>query len=106
MNKLMPTYPPRNTATKKNQILNYKIFEFLSLLDVESTEEKKNKKAEEVRIAMLNLIKARITLNKSYKSDDENKNSIQLRKKLSINKTNWESYTYDDIKDYCEKNGK
>jgi len=102
----MPTYPPRNTATKKNQILNYKIFEFVSLLGLESTVEKTNNKAEDVRIAMLNLIKARITLTKTYKQDDENEASIQLREKLNIDKTKWESYTYDDIKDYCEKNRK
>ena len=102
----MPIYPPRNTSTKKNQILNYKIFEFISLLEIESTFEKRNKKAEDVRIAMLNLIKARITLTKSYKSDDENESSIQIREKLYDDKTNWESYTYEDIKDYCEKNKK
>lgn len=102
----MPIYPPRNTATKKNQILNYKIFEFLSLLELESTVDKINKKAEEVRIAKLNLIKARIALTKKYKADDDNESSILLREKLNVDKTNWESYTYDDIKDYCEKNRK
>lgn len=102
----MPIYPPRNTATKKNQILNYKIFEFLSLLELESTSDKINKKAEEVRIAKLNVIKARIALTKTYKADDNNESSILLREKLNVDKTNWESYTYDDIKDYCEKNRK
>jgi hypothetical protein len=102
----MPIYPPRNTATKKSQILKYKIFEFVSLLELESTVEKRNEKAEDVRIAMLNLIKARITLTKSYKSDDENESTIKKREKLNKDKTNWESYTYEDIKDYCEKNKK
>ncbi len=102
----MPIYPPRNTATKKKQILNYKIFEFLSLVELESNAEKLNKKAEEVRIAMLNLTKAKISLTKVYKKDDENEASIQLREKLGVAKTNWESYTFEEIKDFCEKNRK
>lgn len=101
----MPIYPPRNTATKKNQILEYKIFEFVSLLELNTTVEKINKKAEEVRIAMLNLIKVRFALNKAYKADDENETSIQLREKLSIDKTKWESMTLGEIKEYCEKKG-
>jgi len=102
----MPIYPPRNTATKKKQILSYKIFEFLSLIELESTVDKLNIKAEEVRIAMLNLIKAKLTLTKVYKKDDENEAAIQFREKLSIDTTNWKSYTYKEIKDYCEKNRK
>ena len=102
----MPIYPPRNTATKKKQILDYKIFEFISLLEIESTIDKLNKKAEEVRIAKLNLIKARVALTKTYKADDDNESSILMREKLNVDKANWESCKYDYIKDYCEKNRK
>ncbi|WP_425077919.1 hypothetical protein [Psychroserpens sp. S379A] len=102
----MPIYPPRNTATKKRQILNYKIFEFLTLNESETTAEKLNNKAEEVRIAMLNLIKAKIKLTNVYKKDDENEVSIQLWEKLSNDKINWETYTFKEIKDFCDKNRK
>ena len=99
----MPIYPPRNTATKKSQILDYKIFEFLKCIELEQSKEKIDKKAEQVRVALLNLIKARLSLTKSYKADDKNKASTQLQEKLNADMKNWKSFTFDEIKEFCVK---
>jgi hypothetical protein len=100
----MPIYPPRNTATKKSQILDYKIFEFLRSIKPEQSKEKIHKKAEQVRIAMLNLIKVRLSLTKSYKADSKSKTFIQLQEKLNSEMENWKSFTFDEIKKFCLKN--
>lgn len=102
----MPTYPPRNTATKKKQILDYKIFEFLKSIELKISKEKVEKKAELVRVAMLNLIKARLSLTKSYKADDKNKESTKLKEKLNTDMENWKSFTFDEIKEFCIKREK
>lgn len=99
----MPIYPPRNTATKKSQILDYKVFEFLKCIELEQSKEKIDKKAELVRIAMLKLIKARLALAKSYKADEKNKASFQLQEKLSTDMLNWKSFTLNEIKEFCVK---
>ncbi len=102
----MPIYPPRNTATKKSQILDYKIFEFLKSIELEKSKERIDKKAELVRVAMLNLIKARLSLTKSYKEDDKNKKTTELKEKLNTDMKNWKSFTFDEIKEFCIKREK
>jgi hypothetical protein len=102
----MPIYPPRNTATKKSQILDYKIFEFLKSIELEKSKERIDKKAELVRVAMLNLIKARLSLTKSYKEDDKNKKTTELKEKLNTDMKNWKSFTFDEIKELCIKREK
>jgi hypothetical protein len=99
----MPIYPPRNTATKKKQILDYKIFEFLKCVELNESIEKLEKKAEEVRGAMLKLIKARLVLTKSYKSDDNTEANTQLSEKLYFDMKNWDSFTFDEIMIFCVK---
>ena len=58
----MPTYPPRNNPIKKIEILDNRILDFLKCIRMNSSEEKLINKAEKVRIAKLNLIKARLKL--------------------------------------------
>ncbi len=102
----MPIYPPRNTAAKKRQILECRIFEFLKFIDENSSEEEFLQKAEAVRIAMLNFVKAKIALNKSYKSDDENESIMRLKEKYIINIEKWNSFTLEEIKEFCLNNRK
>jgi hypothetical protein len=99
----MPTYPPRNTATKKRQILDYKVFEFLKCIELSQSKEKIDKKAELVKIAMLKLIKAKLALAKSYKADEKNKTSVQLQEKLNADMLKWKSFTFDETKEFCIK---
>lgn len=97
----MPIYPPRNTAIKKKQILDYKIFEFLKHSDPNELQNKIEKKAEAVRIAKLNLIKARLFLNKSYKDEGENKAFTLLQEKLNNDLEKWKSFSFKEIKGFC-----
>lgn len=101
----MPIYPPRNKATKKKQILDYKVFEFLKCIELEHSKEKIEKKAELVRIAMLNLIKARLALIKPYKAEAKSETSNQLQEKLNTDMKNWNSFAFDEIKEFCVKRG-
>lgn len=100
---IMPIYPPRNKATKKRQILDYKIFEFNKYVELEKSKEKITAKAESVKVAMLNLIKARLSLTKSYKIDDENEASTQVIEKLDSEMKKWKLFTFNEIKEFCVK---
>ncbi len=97
----MPLYPPRNTAIKKRQILDYKIFEFLKLLQKDTSKEKLTDKSEEVRVAMINFVKAKLSLNKSYQSEDIDASNIKLEEKLTTEIENWKSYSFEEIKKFC-----
>jgi len=54
----MPIYPPRNNPTKKIEILDYRILDFLKCVRQNCSEEKLLNEAEKVKTAKLNLIKA------------------------------------------------
>lgn len=101
----MPIYPPRNTAIRKKQILDYKIFEFLKCNELEKSKKKIEQKAELVRVAMLNHIKARLALIKPYKADDRNESDNRLQEKLKTDMRNWNSFTFNEIKQFCIKQG-
>lgn len=74
----MPSHEPRNDATRKREILNYKIFEFLKGIEKENSREILADRAEKVRIAQLNFLKARLALLKKYKYTDESEETIRL----------------------------
>ena len=97
----MPIYPPRNTAIRKKQILDYKIFEFLKSYDLSQSQINLEKRAESVRVAKLNLIKARLFLNKSYKAEDKNEKLTLLQEKLNNDLEKWKSLSFEEIKEFC-----
>ena len=101
----MPIYPPRNSAIRKKELLEYKVFEFLRCLESSASKEKLSSKSEAVKIAMLNYIKSRLNLITSYNSDDEDDSIIDIRNKLLKNKQEWENMDYNDIKNYCYETG-
>jgi len=95
----MPTYPPRNSATKKKQILERRIFEFLQVRNIDKKSEKHLKVAEKVRQAKLNYLKARISLSKTFSSELQPKNHSS--NKLQNEMIKWESISYEEIIRYC-----
>ncbi|WP_340202091.1 hypothetical protein [Ascidiimonas sp. W6] len=95
----MPIYQPRNNATKKSQILERRIFEFLQLRNLEKKNEKHLKLAEKVRQAQLNYLKARLSLSKTFSS--ENEPDLDLINKVKKEITEWESLSYDEIIGFC-----
>ena len=95
----MPIYPPRNNATKKSQILERRIFEFLQLRDIDKKSEKHIKLAEKVKQAQLNYLKARLSLSKTFSS--ENEPDLVLMNKIKKEITEWESFSYKEIIGYC-----
>ncbi|MBC8755758.1 hypothetical protein H2O64_13865 [Kordia sp. YSTF-M3] len=99
----MPSFAPRNSPTKKSQILDYKIFEFLECLKKKCSNEKLVIKAENVKIAKLNLLKARLASTKSFSTEDKTKEQIQLNKKVQTQIIKWESITFSEIEKYCRK---
>ncbi len=101
----MPSYPPRNSAIRKKELLEYKVFEFLRCLESRAAEEKLFSKSEAVKIAMLNYIKSRLKLTNSYAAAEEDNSIIDLRNKLLKDKQEWENMDYNDIKNYCYKTG-
>lgn len=94
----MPIYPPRSKPTKKVEILNNRISDFIKCVRQNSSDEKLLHKAERVRIAKLNLIKARMHLLSKYKEADESKSSTKLIQKLCKEQLTWEAITFEEIK--------
>lgn len=93
----MPIYPPRNNPTRKVEILENRIHDFLKCVRQNSSEEKLLNKAEKVKIAKLNLIKARLKLLSSYKEEDINDPDSKLIQKLNREKLKWTSISFEDI---------
>ncbi len=83
--------------------MDYKIFEFNKHIKLENSKEKIVDKAELVRVAMLNLIKAKLSVKKSYIADDENEQSIQGIEKMNNKMKKWKGFSFDDIKGFCIK---
>jgi len=94
----MPIYPPRNNPTKKIEILDKRIHDFIKCFQQNNSEEKLTNKAEKVKIAKLNLIKARLNLLSSYREEDIKKTDKSLIKKLNQEKLKWESISFEEIK--------
>ena len=94
----MPIYPPRNNPTRKIEILDNKIFDFIKCVRQKKSEEKLKNKADKVRIAKLNLIKARLKLLASYRAEDEKTSKNNLIKKLKQKKLKWELISFEEIK--------
>jgi len=94
----MPIYPPRNNPTRKIEILNNRILDFLKCIRQNSTEEKLKNKSEKVKIAKLNLIKAKLKLLVSYREEDINESKIAIVEKLNHEKLKWESISFEEIK--------
>lgn len=94
----MPIYPPRNNPTKKIEILDNRILDFQKCVKQNCSEEKLSNKAEKVKIAKLNLIKARLKLLQTYREEDINESKTKLIGKLNEEKQMWESITLKEIK--------
>ena len=84
----MPIYPSRNEPTRKIEVLEKREMELLKGIRINSSEEKMNDLAEKVREAQLNLIKAKLSLIRPYKSEDEERDQ-KLRQKLEYEARKW-----------------
>ena len=75
----MPIYPPRNEPIRKIEILEKRELELLKCNRINASLQKKLNKAEKVREAQLNLIKARLALIKPYKLEDKTEANEKLK---------------------------
>lgn len=101
----MPIYPPRNTATKKKQILYQRVYEYIISIETNSPIEKLEKKADKVKIAKLNLLKANLATMRNYDSSQENDLTIKLREKYKKEVIKWELISFKEIDEFCKING-
>ncbi len=93
----MPIYPPRNEPIRKIEILNKRINELRKSIGSNESEEVLRTKTEKVRIAKLNLIKARLSLLRSYRQEDEKELNMRILIKLEEDFSKWESLSFDEI---------
>ena len=96
----MPIYPPRSQPIRKKEILTKKINEFLKYLKSDCSDEKLLNKAEKVRNAKLNLLKAQINSLSSYREEDDNDLKAGLLTKYLREKLAWEEKTIEEIKEH------
>lgn len=101
----MPIYPPRNSATKKKQILNQRVYEYIISLETNSSIEKLKQKAEKVKIAKLNFLKANLATMRNYDSSQESDTIKKLRDKYDKEMTKWKSISFKEIDEFCKING-
>lgn len=94
----MPIYPPRNNPTRKIEILENRIHDFLKSIRKNCSKEKIANKAEKVKVAKLNLIKARLKLLEDYKAEDSTESKRNLISKLNLENIKWQSISYEEIK--------
>lgn len=93
----MPTYPPRNEPTRKVEIMNRRIHELKRSMNEDHSNERIENVAEKVREANLNVLKARLFLNKSFKKEDISEFAIQLEEKIQKKMIFWEEIKITDI---------
>lgn len=100
----MPSYAPRNEPIRKVEILNRKINELKRCVVRGFSEEKTINTAEKVRVAYLNLLKAKLNLNSPYKKDDDTQELVLIREKIRNDIAKWEEIEVSEIIDqYQEK---
>lgn len=95
----MPIYPPRNEPIRKIEVLEKREMELVKCLRTNSSEEKTNNKAEKVREAQLNLIKAKLALIQPYKVQDKGERTERLRPKLEKQTISWKDKSTESIID-------
>jgi len=95
----MPIYPPRNEPIRKIEVLEKREMELAKCIRINSSEEKTNNKAEKVREAQLNLIKAKLALIKPYKVQDRSDRTERLRVKLEKEIIAWKNKSIESIID-------
>ena len=93
----MPIYPPRNEPIRKIEILEKRELELIKCIRTNASTEKTNNKAEKVREAQLNLLKARLALIKPYKADDKTERTDILRTKLQSEIKLWKDKQMESI---------
>lgn len=96
----MPIYPPRNTPIRKKEILHKREIDFLKNLNLGCSLEKAIKLAEKVRVAKLNLIKARLALIQPFSGKDINSSNLKLKEKLEKEAEKWKSLTFEEISSF------
>lgn len=93
----MPIYPPRNEPTRKVEILERRIHELERFVTGNFSKEKVVNAAEKVRMAQLNLLKARLALIKPFKRADDTKEVERLREKIQRDMIEWAEIKVDKI---------
>lgn len=93
----MPIYPPRNEPIRKIEILEKRELELEKCIRLNASAEKTGNKAEKLREAKLNLIKARMALIKPYRLEDKTENKLRLEEKLEKEKIEWEKKSIEEI---------
>lgn len=93
----MPIYPPRNEPIRKIEILEKRELELEKCIRTNASPEKTGNKAEKLREAQLNLIKARLALIMPYKLEDQTDDKMKLKEKLEIERSEWEEKSIKEI---------
>ena len=87
----MPKYPPRNEPIRKIQVLEKAVMELLKSIKYNDVFEKQTAKAEKVRSAQLNLIKAKLAILIPFRSEDVSEIVTRNTLKLNNEYLEWET---------------
>lgn len=93
----MPIYAPRKEPIRKIEVLEKRIMELKKCTRTNASEEMLMNKAEKVRVAQLNLIKARLALLTSYRFEDKTDSKEKVANKLEKEYQEWEKRSIEFI---------
>ena len=93
----MPIYPPRNEPIKKIEVLEKRMMELEKCIRTNASEEKTINKAEKVRTAQLNLVKAKLAILKPYRFEDNTDANKKNIEKLEKEYIEWEKKSVELI---------
>jgi hypothetical protein len=101
----MPSYVPRTTPVRKQEILEKREAELCHALRQALSPDRINRLSEKVREAQLNLIKAKKHLDQSFKAEDRTVEQEQRLENLNKQTELWLKYTSQEIIElYRKKN--
>ncbi len=99
----MPIYPPRSTSTRKEEILNARIFDLQRSMEKNCSTETFHRKVEKVRQAKLNLIKAKLHLLQVYRAEDNSQHRKRQVIELKLDAFSWSRKSIEKIWEWVKE---
>jgi len=100
----MPSFVPRTAPIRKKEILEKRETELRHALKQNGSLEKINRLAEKVRVAHLNLLKAKKHLDQTFRPEDNTVEHDRRSAKIDEQVTKWTKYSAEEIIETFKKN--
>ena len=93
----MPLHVPRSSAVRKQEVLEKREAQLFRVLREAKSKSRVQEAAENVRVAQLNVIKAKLHWESTFQAEDENHKTSQNRRRLEKERGRWKSIEVEEI---------